>query len=62
MYDWKNRYNFSWRIRPLYVLSLDGDVLQRIPGGMHHWLFRRMVIEDLITWFRHLSRKYNKKR
>lgn len=62
MYDWQNRYNFSWRIRPLYVLSLDGDVLQRIPGGMHHWLFRRMVIEDLITWFRHLSRRYNKKR
>ena len=49
MYDWKNRYNFSWRIRPLYVLSLSDGMLQRIPGGMHHWLFRRMVAADLMT-------------
>ena len=54
MYDWQNRYNYSWRIRPLYVLSLSDDMLQRTPGGMHHWLFRRMVIEDLWTWFVHL--------
>lgn len=61
MYDWQNRYNYSWRIRPLYVLSLSDDMLQRTPGGMHHWLFRRMVIEDLWTWFVHLmnsKRKY----
>ena len=51
MYDWKNRYNYSWRIRPLYVLSLSDGMLQRIPGGMHHWLFRRMVAEDLMTTF-----------
>ena len=51
MYDWKNRYNHSWRIRPLYVLSIDDEMLQRIPGGMHHWLFRKMVINDIIDSF-----------
>ena len=49
MYDWQNRYNFSWRIRPLYVINLDDRNIQRIHGGMCHWLFRRMVIEDIIT-------------
>jgi hypothetical protein len=49
MYDWKNRYNYSWRIRPLYVLSLCDESIQRIPGGMAHWLFRKMVIEDIST-------------
>ncbi len=24
MYDWQNRYNDSWLIRPLYVLNIDG--------------------------------------
>lgn len=49
MYDWQNRYNFSWRIRPLYVINLDDRNIQRIHGGMCHWLFRRMVIEDIMT-------------
>lgn len=49
MYDWKNRYNYSWRIRPLYVLDLTNESIQRIPGGMAHWLFRSMVIEDIAT-------------
>ena len=49
MYDWKNRYNYSWRIRPLYVLSISDESFQRIPGGMAHWLFRKMVIEDIST-------------
>lgn len=49
MYDWQNRYNFSWRIRPLYVVHLDNGNIQRIPGGMCHWLFREMVIEDILT-------------
>lgn len=47
MYDWQNRYNYSWRIRPLYVLDLNSGNIQRIPGGMCHWLFRKMVIEDI---------------
>lgn len=47
MYDWQNRYNDSWRIRPLYVLDISDKRLQRIPGGMYHWLFNRMAIQDL---------------
>lgn len=48
MYDWQERYNFSWRIRPLFVLDMDEECIQRIPGGMCHWLFRRMVIKDIL--------------
>ncbi len=51
MYDWKNRYNYSWRIRPLYVLNLYDKSLQQIPGGMCHWLFRKMVVKDILTYF-----------
>ena len=47
MYDWQNRYNESWRIRPLYVLDLSDKRLQRIPGGMYHWLFNRMAFGDI---------------
>ena len=47
MYDWQNRYNDSWRIRPLYVLNLSDETIQRIPGGMYHWLFNRLVVYDL---------------
>ena len=50
MYDWQNRYNYSWRIRPLYVLNLKEKYMQRIPGGMCHWLFRKMVINDILTY------------
>lgn len=52
MYDWQNRYNYSWRIRPLYVLNLDERLIQRIPGGMCHWLFRKMVVDDIITYWK----------
>ena len=48
MYDWQNRYNFSWRIRPLYVINLETGNIQRIHGGMCHWLFRILVIDDLM--------------
>lgn len=47
MYDWENRYNESWRIRPLYVEELYSDTVHRIEGGMVHWLFRGMVIKDI---------------
>jgi len=50
MYDWQNRYNYSFRIRPLYVLNLYDKSVQRIPGGMAHWLFRGMVIMDIYTF------------
>lgn len=47
MYDWQNRYNHSWRIRPLYVEDLSENRVYRIRGGMVHWLFRAMVIKDI---------------
>ena len=49
MYDWQNRYNHSWRIRPLYVEDLTGSRVHRIQGGMAHWLFRVMVIKDIFS-------------
>lgn len=52
MYDWQNRYNYSWRIRPLYVLNLNDKYMQRIPGGMCHWLFRKMVVDDIFTYWK----------
>lgn len=48
MYDWQNKYNESWRIRPLYVLNLEEKCIQRIPGGMYHWLFSPIVIKDIL--------------
>ena len=52
MYDWQNRYNDSWRIRPLYVLNLSDEIIQRIPGGMYHWLFNRLAVYDL---YKHIT-------
>lgn len=52
MYDWQNRYNYSWRIRPLYVIDLYEGNIQRIHGGMCHWLFRKLVIKDIMTSLR----------
>ena len=47
MYDRQNRYNESWRIRPVYVIHSHNGIMQRIPGGPAHWLFRKMVISDM---------------
>lgn len=47
LYDRQNRYNDSWRIRPIYAINSSTGVMQRIPGGTAHWLFRRMVLRDL---------------
>ncbi len=49
MYDWQNRYNYSWRIRPLYVLDSSERNIVRICGGMQHWLFNKMVISDMFA-------------
>ncbi len=49
MYDWQNRYNYSWRIRPLYIIDASEKNVERVPGGMQHWLFCSMVIKDIIT-------------
>lgn len=50
MYDWQNRYNDSWRIRPLYVINIEGECIQRIPGGMYHWLFNSLAFSDLLKY------------
>ena len=47
LFDRKNKYNDSWRIRPIYAVSYNSGMMQRIPGGSAHWLFRRMLIKDL---------------
>lgn len=47
LFDRKNRYNDSWRIRPVYVLNYEKGIMQRIRRGTAHWLFRGMVLHDL---------------
>lgn len=47
MYDRQNRYNDSWRIRPIYAINSDTGIMQRISGGTAHWFFRKMVLKDL---------------
>lgn len=47
MYDRQNRYNESWRIRPIYAIHSRNGIMQRIPGGPAHWLFRKQVISDI---------------
>lgn len=47
MFDWKNRYNHPWRIRPVYVLNFRTGRAQHISGGMQHWLFDNAVLNDL---------------
>ena len=49
LYDRKNRYNESWRIRPIYAIHAGSGIMQRIPGGPAHWLFRKQVVNDLWT-------------
>ena len=48
LYDFQNRYNHSWRIRPLYVLDNENKTIMRIPKGMFHWLFRSLVMNDIM--------------
>ena len=47
MFDWQNRYNHPWRIRPVYVFNFRTGRAQHIKGGMRHWLFDKVVIEDI---------------
>lgn len=53
LYDWQNRYNYSWRIRPLYAIDLENGLLHRTPCGMSHWLFRKMVLKDILLSIGH---------
>ena len=48
MFDWQNRYNHSWRIRPVYVFNFRTSKVQHINGGMRHWLFDSHVAEDIL--------------
>ena len=58
LYDRQNRYNESWRIRPIYAIYAHSGIVQRIKGSLAHWLFRRQVIEDISdTISRHFDLK-----
>ena len=47
MFDWQNRYNHPWRIRPIYVFNLKTGFAQHIDGGFRHWLFSKSVLDDI---------------
>jgi uncharacterized protein YgiM (DUF1202 family) len=47
LFDWQNRYNHPWRIRPVYMLNLRTGRAQHVTGGMQHWLFDKGVLENL---------------
>ena len=53
MFDWQNRYNHPWRIRPIFVFNFRTGVAQHIDGGFRHWLFSRSVLTDFFNnwWF-----------
>lgn len=45
--DWQNKYNESWRIRPITVMNMNSHFFKRIDGGSRHWLFDRMILRDI---------------
>jgi len=53
LFDWQNRYNHPWRIRPVFVFNFRTGMAQHIDGGLRHWLFTKVVIDDILksTWF-----------
>lgn len=53
MFDWQNRYNHPWRIRPVYVFNLETGLPQHIDGGFRHWFFSEAIIDDILKskWF-----------
>lgn len=58
LYDRQNRYNESWRIRPIYAIYAHSGIMQRIKGGPAHWLFRKQVFKDINeTLSRHFDLK-----
>lgn len=48
LFDWQNRYNHPWRIRPIYILNYRTGLAQHIKGGIQHWLFDRASFESLM--------------
>lgn len=53
LFDWQNRYNHPWRIRPIYVFNFRTGRAQHIESGLRHWLFSKVVINDILDngWF-----------
>jgi hypothetical protein len=49
LFDWQNRYNHPWRIRPIYAFNLRINQAQPIKGGMQHWLFEKDILDDLLS-------------
>ena len=47
MFDWQNRYNHPWRIRPIYVFNFRTGLAQHIDGGFRHWLFSKSVLIEI---------------
>lgn len=47
MFDWKNRYNYPWRIRPIYLYNFRTHTAQHIKGGLQHWFFDRAVLASM---------------
>ncbi len=47
MFDWQNRYNHPWRIRPIYVFNIRTGRAQHIDGGMRHWFFDPTIFNDI---------------
>ena len=54
LFDWQDRYNHPWRIRPIYILNVRTFVAQHVRGGVQHWLFDRAVINDILSCFENL--------
>ena len=52
MFDWQNRYNHPWRIRPIYVFNFRTGMAQHIDKGLRHWLFSKPVIDDIVKSYR----------
>ena len=57
LFDWQNRYNHPWRIRPIYVFNFRTGRAQHIDSGLRHWLFCETVIDDIVEniWFTMLA-------
>lgn len=48
MFDWQNRYNYPWRIRPIYAFNIETGLAQHIDGGLRHWLFSEMICDEIL--------------
>ena len=47
LFDWQNRYNHPWRIRPVYVINTQKFRIHHVSGGVQHWLFDKAVLKDI---------------